>query len=70
MRLPDRDASAFNEVSRTQSRIAHDAMPDHEAESVALLPLGQRQELRRKLAHRVAIECNNVCDPEAVEDRK
>ena len=34
------------------------------------LLLGERQELRRKLAHHVAIERHIVRDPEAVEDRK
>ena len=34
------------------------------------LLLGERQELRRKLAHHVAIERHNVRDPEAVEDRE
>ena len=28
------------------------------------------QELRRKLAHSIAVECDIVRDPEAVEDRK
>ena len=34
------------------------------------LLLGERQELRRKLAHHVAVECNEVRDPEAVENRE
>ena len=32
--------------------------------------LGERQELRRKLAHHIAIECHEVRGPEAVEDRE
>ena len=42
--------SAFRDVSRTQQRHAHEAMPDHERARRSLL-LGERQELRRKLAH-------------------
>ena len=34
------------------------------------LLLGERQELRRKLAHHVAVERHKVRDPEAVEDRE
>ena len=34
------------------------------------LLLGERQELRRKLAHHVAVERHEVRDPEAVEDRE
>ena len=48
---------------------AHEAMPDHERHCRPLL-LGERQELRRKLAHHVAIERHVVRDPEAVEDRE
>ena len=44
-------------------------MPDHERHGRPLL-LGERQELRRKLAHHVAVERHIVRDPEAVEDRK
>ena len=44
-------------------------MPDHERDGRPLL-LGERQKLRRKLAHHVAIECHIVRDPEAVEDRE
>ena len=44
-------------------------MPDHERDCRPLL-LGERQELRRKLARRVAVERDNVRDPEAVEDRE
>ena len=44
-------------------------MPDHERDGRPLL-LRERQELRRKVAHSVAIECHIACDPKAVEDRK
>ena len=44
-------------------------MPDHERDGRSLL-LGERQELRRKLAHHVAVERHGVRDPEAVEDRE
>ena len=42
---------------------------DHQRGRRSLL-LGERQELRRKLAHHVAIECHKVRGPEAVEDRE
>ena len=45
------------------------AMPDHERDCRFLL-LGKRQELRRKLAQRIAVERDEVRDPEAVEDRE
>ena len=61
--------SAFRDVSRTQQGHAHEAMPDHERNGRPLL-LGERQELRRKLAHHVAVERHKVRDPEAVEDRE
>ena len=32
------------------------------------LLLGERQELRRKLAHHVAVECHIARDPDPVED--
>ena len=38
--------------------------------AVAPLLLGKRQELRRKLAQHVAVECDKVRDPDAVEDRE
>ena len=44
-------------------------MPDHERAGRPLL-LGERQELRRKLAHHVAVERHIVRGPEAVEDRE
>ena len=59
--------SAFCDISRKQQGSAHDAMPDHERTCRPLL-LGERQELRRKGARDVAIECYCVRDPEAVED--
>ena len=44
-------------------------MPDHERDGRPLL-LGKGQELRRKIAKSVAIKCNIVRGPEAVEDRE
>ena len=44
-------------------------MPDHERHRRPLL-LCERQELRRKLAHHVAVERHKVRDPEAVKDRE
>ena len=41
---------AFRDVSRMQQGNAHEAMPDHERDCRSLF-LGERQELRRKLAH-------------------
>ena len=61
--------SAFRDVSRKQQGNAHEAMPDHERDCRALF-LGERQELRRKIAHHVAIERHEVRDPEAIEDRE
>ena len=61
--------SAFRDVSRMQQGHAHEAMPDHERDCRPLL-LGERQELRRKLAHHIAVERHIVRDPEAVEDRE
>ena len=46
---------SFCDVSRGQQGSAHDAMPDHERDGCSLF-LGERQELRRKLAQHVAIE--------------
>ena len=44
-------------------------MSDHERGCRCLL-LGERQKLRRKLAHHVAVERRIIRDPEAVEDRE
>ena len=44
-------------------------MPDHERDCRSLL-LGERQEVRRKIAQNVAVERHIVRDPEAVEDRE
>ena len=44
-------------------------MPNHERDCRPLL-LRERQELRRKIAHSIAIECHKVRDPEGVEDRE
>ncbi len=61
--------SAFRDVSREQQGSAHEAMPNHERD-YRLLLLGERQELRRKLARHVAVERHGVRDPKAVEDRE
>ena len=61
--------SALRDVSRKQQGRAHEAMPDHERDCRPLL-LGERQELRRKLAQSVAVERDEARDPEAVEDRE
>ena len=44
-------------------------MPNHERAGRSLL-LGERKELRRKLAHSVAVERDKVRNPETVEDRE
>ena len=44
-------------------------MPDQKRGCRTLL-LGERQELRRKLAHNIAVECDVARDPEAVENRE
>ena len=44
-------------------------MAQHERDCRPLF-LGERHELRRKLAHHVAIERDNVRDRDAVEDRE
>ena len=61
--------SRFHERLRYTSKNAHEPMPDHERDRRLLL-LSERQELRRKLAHHVAVERYKVRDPEAVEDRE
>jgi hypothetical protein len=58
--------SAFRDGSGTHQRNAHDLMPNHERDNRPLL-LGQRQKLRSKLAHHIAIERYVTRDPEAVE---
>jgi hypothetical protein len=44
-------------------------MPNHERDYRPLL-LRERQELRREIANDIAIECQTVRGPEAVEDRE
>jgi hypothetical protein len=61
--------SCFLNVSRTQQGSARQAMPDHERHYCPV-PFGERQNLRSKLAHHVAIESNKVRSPEAVEGRE
>src|ERR1035437_1925252 len=60
---------AFRDVSRKQYRHSHEAMPNHERDWRPLL-FGERQELRRKVAQRVAIECHKDRGTDAVEDRE
>ena len=60
---------ALRNVSRFQQGRAHEAMPDHARDCRPLL-LGERKELRRKLAHHVAVERHITRGPEAVEDRE
>ena len=58
---------ASRDVSRIHQRRTHEAMTDHERHCRPLL-LGKGQELRRKFAHYVAVECYKLRDPEAVKD--
>ncbi len=59
----------LGDVSRTQQGKSHDTMPDHERDCGSLR-FGERQELSRKLAQRVAVKCHVARDPEAKEDRE
>jgi len=61
--------SALRGVACTHQRRSHQAMPDHERNCRALF-LGERKELRRKLAQHVTVERQKVRDPKAVEDRE
>jgi hypothetical protein len=58
--------SAFREIARMQQRTAHKAVPNYEGKRCLLL-LGKRQELRRKLARCVAVECHKVSNPETAQ---
>jgi hypothetical protein len=60
---------ALRDIPSRRQGHAHGVMPDHERDFRPLL-LGEPQELRRKIAHHVAVERYKVRDPEAVEDRK
>ena len=60
---------AFHHIACKAQRNTHEAMAQHERDCRPLF-LGERHELRRKLAHHVAIERDNVRDPDAVEDRE
>ena len=57
------------DVPRTQQGNRNDAMGDHDRDCRSLL-LCKSQELRRKLAHSVAVERDVVRDPDGPEDRK
>jgi hypothetical protein len=59
--------SAFCDTTRRCQGYTHEAMPHHEWDRSSLF-LGKRHELRRKLAHHLAVERHVVRDPEAVED--
>ena len=61
--------SCFREVANMRQGNTHKAMSYHERNRCPL-PLGERQNLRRKLAHERTIECDEVYDPEAVEHRE
>ena len=61
--------SGFSNISRKRQCDPHEAMRDHERDGRPLL-LGERQELRRKLAHQVAVERHIGAAPEALEHRK
>jgi hypothetical protein len=61
--------SACPDISRTQQGNAHDAVR-YQERSGRSLPLGERQELPRKLAHHVAVERYVVRQPDTVEDRE
>ena len=54
---------ALRDVSRLYQGDPHEAMPDHERHSCSLL-LCERQKLRRKLTHGVAVECHVARGPE------
>src|SRR5215472_5202538 len=61
--------SALRNGPRTQQGSTGKAMPCNERPCRPLL-LGECQELRRKLAHYVAVERHVVRDPKAEEDRE
>ena len=59
--------SPSRDVADVQQGHAHKAVPDHERDCGPLL-LRERQELRRKLAHHIAVEGHVVRDAKTVED--
>jgi len=61
--------SALREIARNQQGNPRDAMPYHEWDSRASL-LGECKELRRKLAHKIAIERGVARNPETIENRE
>jgi hypothetical protein len=61
--------SRFGDSTGDQEGSTHEAMPDHERDGRPLL-LGERQELRRKAAHGIAVERYIIRDPKTVENRK
>jgi hypothetical protein len=61
--------STFHNMPEQPQGGTHEAMTDHERRCPALL-FTERKELRGQLAGHLAIECYNVGDPNAVEDRE
>src|SRR5579871_871847 len=60
---------AFCGVSRIEQGNSHLAMTNHEWDRLVLF-LCQRQELRREIAHNVAVERHLARDPESPKDRE
>ena len=60
---------AFHDVPGAGQGNTHGAMPDHERNRRCFF-LGERQKLRREVAHHVAVERYKAGDPEAIEDRE
>jgi hypothetical protein len=61
--------SAFRDVTGGEQGVSREAMPKHERGGCPLL-LGESQELRRELAHYIAVERHKVRDLEAMKNRK
>ena len=59
--------SANRNVPCVRQGSGHEPMPNRER-ACRLLLCGQRQELRRKIAHGVAVERNKVRGPDAVQN--
>jgi len=60
--------TALRDVSRIKQGIAHVAMPDHKRNRGVLF-LRKREEIGREIETDIAIECQSVRGPEAVEDK-
>jgi hypothetical protein len=61
--------TALRDVTRIKQGSAHVAMPDHERSRGALF-LRKREEMGREIETDIAVECQSVRGPEAVEDRE